>query len=72
MKNKHEEEEERRLCYVAFTRAKKQLHLSYAQMRTIFGQQRINEPSEFIVDIPEHLLVDADGDSGIQTSYLEF
>ena len=72
VKNKHEEEEERRLCYVAFTRAKKQLHLSYAQMRTIFGQQRINEPSEFIVDIPEHLLVDADGDSGIQTSYLEF
>jgi len=55
-KNKHEDEEERRLCYVAFTRAKDQLHVSYAKMRTIYGQQRINEPSEFIRDISESLL----------------
>jgi DNA helicase-2/ATP-dependent DNA helicase PcrA len=55
-KNKHEDEEERRLCYVAFTRAKDQLHVSYAKMRTIYGQQRINEPSEFMRDISESLL----------------
>ncbi len=54
--DKHEEEEERRLCYVAFTRAKEKLHLSYAKMRTIYGQQRINEVSEFLHDLPESLL----------------
>lgn len=54
-KSKHEAEEERRLCYVAFTRAKERLHLSYAKLRTIFGQQRINEPSEFIRDLDESL-----------------
>ncbi|MCD5390235.1 MAG: UvrD-helicase domain-containing protein [Candidatus Pacebacteria bacterium] len=55
-KNKHEDEEERRLCYVAFTRAKKVLHVSYAKMRTIYGQQRINEPSEFLRDLPDDIL----------------
>jgi len=55
-KNKHEDEEERRLCYVAFTRAKDQLHVSYAKLRTIYGQQRINEPSEFMRDISDSLL----------------
>ena len=61
-KNKHEDEEERRLCYVAFTRAKDQLHVSYAKMRTIYGQQRINEPSEFIQDI-SNALIEYDEDS---------
>lgn len=61
-KNKHEDEEERRLCYVAFTRAKEQLHVSYAKLRTIYGQQRINEPSEFMRDISEDLL-EFDNDS---------
>lgn len=56
VKNKHEEEEERRLCYVAFTRAKEQLHVSYAKLRTIYGQQRINEPSEFMKDISDSLI----------------
>ncbi|MFT7016322.1 MAG: DNA helicase-2/ATP-dependent DNA helicase PcrA, partial [Candidatus Paceibacteria bacterium] len=37
-KTKYEDEEERRLCYVAFTRAKDVLHLSYAKLRTIYGQ----------------------------------
>lgn len=55
-KNKHEDEEERRLCYVAFTRAKDLLHVSYAKMRTIYGQQRINEPSVFLCDLPNNLL----------------
>jgi len=49
-------EEERRLFYVALTRAKKKLHLSYAQMRTIFGQRQVNIPSEFIFDIDEEYI----------------
>ncbi len=50
-----EAEEERRLFYVAITRAKKKIFLSYAQMRTIFGSRQVNIPSEFIFDIPEEL-----------------
>ena len=49
-------EEERRLFYVALTRAKEKLFLSYADSRTIFGSRGISTPSEFISDIPEHLL----------------
>lgn len=48
-------EEERRLFYVALTRAKKKLYLTYAQMRTIFGNKQINTPSQFIADIPDEL-----------------
>ncbi len=51
-----EREEERRLFYVALTRARKKLFLTYAQLRTIFGRQQVNLPSEFISDIPEHLI----------------
>ena len=49
-------EEERRLFYVALTRAKEKLFLSYANSRTIFGSRGINIPSQFISDIPENLL----------------
>ncbi len=51
-----EAEEERRLFYVAITRAKKKLYLSYAQTRTVFGRRQVNIPSEFIFDIPENLV----------------
>lgn len=44
-------EEERRLFYVALTRAAKKVFLSYAHMRTIFGSQRVNVPSSFLADI---------------------
>lgn len=53
-----EAEEERRLFYVAVTRAKKKVYLTYAQTRTIFGRERSNIPSEFIFDIPENLIED--------------
>jgi DNA helicase II / ATP-dependent DNA helicase PcrA len=54
-----DEEEERRLMYVAITRARKVLHLSYAMMRTIYGQTHVTVPSEFISDIPqEHIYSD--------------
>jgi DNA helicase-2/ATP-dependent DNA helicase PcrA len=48
-----DDEEERRLMYVAITRAREVLHLSYAMMRTIFGQTNVTTPSEFLSDIPE-------------------
>lgn len=44
-------EEERRLFYVAITRAKKKLFLSYAKTRTIFGSLQLNNPSQFLSDI---------------------
>ncbi len=52
----HEREEERRLCYVAFTRAKDNLTLSAARARTIYGEFQLQELSEFVRDIPEELL----------------
>ncbi|MFQ5662087.1 MAG: 3'-5' exonuclease, partial [Candidatus Paceibacteria bacterium] len=55
-----DEEEERRLFYVALTRAKKKVYLSYASVRTIFGSQTVNMPSEFIMDIDEELLEEAE------------
>ena len=49
-------EEERRLFYVALTRAKKKVFLSYAGARTLFGARQVNLPSEFIFDIDEEHL----------------
>jgi DNA helicase-2/ATP-dependent DNA helicase PcrA len=63
-------EEERRLFYVALTRAKKKLFLSFANFRTIFGSRQINAPSEFISDIPADLLEKEGEESGIKTIYL--
>lgn len=54
-KTKEDKEEERRLFYVAVTRAKEKLFLCYASLRTIFGMKQVNSPSEFIYDIPPHL-----------------
>jgi len=48
-----DDEEERRLFYVALTRAKEKVYLSYAQSRTIFGQRLQSLPSEFLLDIDE-------------------
>lgn len=52
---KEDNEEERRLFYVAVTRARIKLFLCYASLRTIFGMKQVNTPSEFIYDIPAHL-----------------
>jgi DNA helicase-2/ATP-dependent DNA helicase PcrA len=51
-----EAEEERRLFYVALTRARKRVYLSYAQLRTLYGRQLVNMPSQFILDIPPELV----------------
>ena len=49
-------EEERRLCYVAITRAKLELHLINAKRRTLFGKDQINPVSRFIGEIDTNLL----------------
>jgi DNA helicase II / ATP-dependent DNA helicase PcrA len=49
-------EEERRLMYVALTRARRRLYLSFAQSRMLHGQIRYNVPSRFLQEVPEHLL----------------
>ena len=54
--NEEDMEEERRLCYVAITRAKKELYLSTSRTRMIFGQTRRNPPSAFLNEIDPGLL----------------
>jgi len=51
-----EMEEERRLCYVAMTRAKQQLYLTCANQRMLFGRTSSNRPSRFVGEIPEQYL----------------
>ncbi len=51
-----EVEEERRLCYVAITRAKEQLYLLNARRRTLFGKDQVNPPSRFVGEIDPELL----------------
>jgi DNA helicase-2/ATP-dependent DNA helicase PcrA len=50
-----EMEEERRLCYVGITRAKRKAYLIFARTRKIYGSTQANMPSRFISDIPENL-----------------
>ena len=54
--NEEDMEEERRLCYVAITRAKNELYLSTSRTRMIFGQTRRNPPSTFLSEIDPDLL----------------
>ncbi|MCL9777396.1 MULTISPECIES: DNA helicase II [Vibrio] len=45
-------EEERRLCYVGMTRAMVKLHITYAEMRRLYGQDKYHKPSRFIRELP--------------------
>jgi DNA helicase-2/ATP-dependent DNA helicase PcrA len=54
--NESELEEERRLCYVAITRAKEKLYLVNARSRMLFGEDTSNVPSRFINEINQDLL----------------
>src|SRR3989338_8574810 len=54
-RNKERDEEERRLFYVAVTRAKEKLFLSFSVIRTVYGNKQMNMPSRFLSDIPDHL-----------------
>ena len=69
--DREEMEEERRLCYVAMTRAKEQLYLSHAQQRMLFGHISSNRISRFAQEIPteylertERSLTESDRESG--------
>jgi DNA helicase II / ATP-dependent DNA helicase PcrA len=50
-------EEERRLAYVALTRARRKLQLSYVQSRFLWGRSMQNEPSRFVAMLPEQAIV---------------
>ena len=52
-----EMEEERRLCYVAITRAKQTLFISYAKQRMLYGRTNASLPSRFLREIPEDIVV---------------
>lgn len=69
-KSAEDSEEERRLFYVAITRAREKLYLSFANFRTIFGSRQINSPSEFISDIPADLLERENDDGNVKTIYI--
>ena len=53
-------EEERRLCYVGITRAKKELYLSSSRQRLIFGQTRRNPPSCFVSEIDPEVMEESE------------
>ena len=50
-------EEERRLAYVAITRAKEQLYISHVHQRLLFGRTQLNPVSRFVEEIPENLVI---------------
>ena len=54
-------EEERRLCYVAITRAKSKLTISYAKQRMLYGRTSASLPSRFLREIPEDLVLKKGG-----------
>ena len=56
MDSEEELEEERRICYVAMTRAKRKLYITCAQRRMLYGQTSFAKPSRFIEEIPEERL----------------
>jgi DNA helicase-2/ATP-dependent DNA helicase PcrA len=53
-----EMEEERRLCYVAMTRAEKFLYVTHAMKRRVYGEELASEPSQFLNEMPSELMED--------------
>lgn len=62
-------EEERRLCYVGVTRARRLLHLSYARRRMLFNQMQFNAPSCFLQEIPKRLIREEQSSAAQSASY---
>ena len=56
MESEEEMEEERRLCYVAMTRAKQELTITCSKRRMLYGQTSYGKPSRFIGEIPPELI----------------
>jgi DNA helicase-2/ATP-dependent DNA helicase PcrA len=61
-------EEERRLCYVGITRAKKHLTMTAAKMRMVRGDMQYSSVSRFVKEIPEHLVDGTTYDPSISSS----
>ncbi len=62
-------EEERRLCYVAMTRAKERLILTNVRQRLLYGETRFNPPSRFLEEIPEDCASWTGKPKGRQSAY---
>lgn len=69
--SENDKEEERRLMYVALTRAEKKLFLSYASYRTIFGSKNATLPSQFLSDMPQDILLMESPERLGKTIYLD-
>ena len=67
-----EMEEERRLCYVAITRAKEKLTISYAKQRMLYGRTNASLPSRFLREIPEDLLERKGGYHNQTNQYMSY
>ncbi len=63
------EEEERRLCYVAITRARSRLYMTWTRERTLFGRSERNLPSRFVDELPEELTERSSSAVGAGTSW---
>ena len=70
--DKSELEEERRLCYVGMTRAKKKLYLTHAKRRLFFGQRTTNTVSRFVLELPEHVVFQSNGSIKIGDDDINF
>jgi DNA helicase-2/ATP-dependent DNA helicase PcrA len=58
IKDPAELEEERRLCYVAITRAERFLYVTHAMKRRVYGEEMVSEPSQFLNEMPLELMED--------------
>lgn len=67
MNSPSELEEERRLCYVGMTRAREELHFSYAQIRTFMGMTQRHDKSRFLREIPQHLVSQVGGRQAVSS-----
>ena len=67
--DREEMEEERRLCYVAITRAKKNLTITYAKQRMLYGRTNASLPSRFLKEIPEDIVVKTGGYHSAHKAY---
>ena len=63
------EEEERRLCYVGITRARRRLYMTWARERRLFGRAERNLPSRFVDELPEELTERHGGAPGAATRW---
>jgi len=62
-------EEERRLCYVGMTRAMKQLYITYAEVRRLYGRENYTTPSRFLKEIPAEAVEEVRTRSSVQQAH---